>query len=102
MLDDLTISLDTLAAWAGYPKLHQSMGATAIRNRVIAHQMAKLYPDGLCSYCGCKPAKMTSDHVRPRSKHPGDSYENLVPACGPCNRDKSDKSLLMFLWGRAA
>lgn len=47
-----------------------------------------------CQYCGvCLPAsELTCDHVVPRSKGGGSSWENLVTACGPCNRKKGNRT----------
>ena len=52
----------------------------------------------LCVYCNTRLNKQsrTRDHVIPRSRG-GGARENLVPACGPCNRDKRDTSLLLWL-----
>lgn len=52
----------------------------------------------LCVYCNTRLTKQsrTRDHVVPRS-HGGGARENLVPACGPCNRAKSDTPLLLWL-----
>ena len=48
-----------------------------------------------CQYCSTQlPAKdLTFDHVVPRSKGGGTSWENIVAACGSCNRKKANKSL---------
>lgn len=59
--------------------------------------------DHLCSYCGRHlPGKLTEDHVVPRAAGGPDTLENIVQACHKCNGAKGNKSLLMFLWGRAA
>lgn len=52
----------------------------------------------LCVYCNERLTKQsrTRDHVVPRSRG-GGPRENLVPACGPCNRAKSDTPLLLWL-----
>jgi 5-methylcytosine-specific restriction endonuclease McrA len=46
-----------------------------------------------CQYCGAQPgrAQLTVDHVLPRSQGGGKSWENLVAACGPCNRRKGGR-----------
>jgi 5-methylcytosine-specific restriction endonuclease McrA len=46
-----------------------------------------------CQYCGAQPGKreLTIDHVVPRSKGGTKTWENLVTACGPCNRRKGDR-----------
>lgn len=61
-----------------------------------------------CQYCGYRArvvAELTIDHVIPRSHARGgwvyddrgtrvrvNSWENLVAACEPCNRDKADRT----------
>lgn len=47
-----------------------------------------------CQYCGVQPGKgeLTIDHVLPRSRGGGDVWENVVAACGPCNRRKSNRT----------
>ena len=47
-----------------------------------------------CQYCGVQPGKseLTIDHVLPRSRGGGDSWENVVAACGPCNRRKGNRT----------
>lgn len=55
----------------------------------------------LCAYCNARLTKQTRtrDHVVPRSRG-GPNGDNLVPACAPCNRDKGDDHLLMYMWRR--
>lgn len=47
-----------------------------------------------CQYCGAQPGKaeLTIDHVLPRSRGGGDSWKNVVAACGPCNRRKGNRT----------
>ena len=56
-----------------------------------------------CAYCNelLTRTTLTRDHVIPRAAGGGPG-ENLVPACGPCNRAKADRSLLEFLVARRA
>jgi len=42
-----------------------------------------------CQYCGSR-AQLTVDHVVPRSKGGGSTWENIVASCAPCNRRKGD------------
>jgi 5-methylcytosine-specific restriction endonuclease McrA len=60
------------------------------------HYMWRVRP--LCTYCGqvLTRSTLTRDHVVPKSKG-GPRGDNLVPACGPCNRAKADRSLLAYL-----
>jgi 5-methylcytosine-specific restriction endonuclease McrA len=46
-----------------------------------------------CQYCGTTHAKMTVDHVVPRTLGGGDAWENLVCACARCNNVKGNRSL---------
>jgi len=45
-----------------------------------------------CQYCGSTKS-LTIDHVIPKSKGGGDTWENLVVACCSCNTKKGDKLL---------
>lgn len=47
-----------------------------------------------CQYCGNKYGRhaLTFDHVIPRSKGGGTSWENIVTSCAPCNTYKGDKT----------
>jgi len=47
-----------------------------------------------CQYCGVQPgrANLTIDHVLPRSQGGETRWENVVTACGPCNRRKGDRT----------
>jgi len=47
-----------------------------------------------CQYCGRRPPlrDLNIDHVIPRSRGGGDSWENLVTACRPCNLRKGWKT----------
>jgi 5-methylcytosine-specific restriction endonuclease McrA len=42
-----------------------------------------------CQYCGSR-SNLTVDHVVPRSKGGGSSWDNIVTSCAPCNRRKGD------------
>lgn len=50
----------------------------------------------VCAYC-LRPAA-TVDHVVPRSKGGGSSWENLVACCSPCNMRKGNKTLEELGW----
>lgn len=45
-----------------------------------------------CQYCG-RRGSLTVDHVIPRSKGGGTSWENVVACCATCNRRKGDRSV---------
>ncbi len=44
-----------------------------------------------CQYCGSRAE--TIDHVRPRSRGGGHTWDNVVAACRPCNLRKGDRLL---------
>lgn len=47
-----------------------------------------------CQYCGEQPGRtqLTIDHVIPRSRGGETCWENVVTACGPCNRRKGSRT----------
>ena len=47
-----------------------------------------------CQYCGIEPGRteLTVDHVLPRSRGGLTTWENVVAACGPCNRRKGNRT----------
>lgn len=47
-----------------------------------------------CQYCGAQPGRvnLTIDHVLPRSRKGGTRWDNVVTACGPCNRRKGNRT----------
>ena len=46
-----------------------------------------------CQYCGRQSHDLTLDHVMPRHRGGGHTWENLVAACKPCNHRKGGKTL---------
>ncbi len=42
-----------------------------------------------CQYCGSR-GNLTVDHVIPRSKGGGSTWDNIVASCAPCNRRKGN------------
>ena len=63
-------------------------------------QMLKDRYEGCCAYCGVEEPRPTMDHVVPLKKGGGHTVDNIVPACGPCNRAKSTMSVMEFLASR--
>lgn len=49
----------------------------------------------MCAYCGgiFTDAKLTRDHITPRSKGGADTWMNVVACCARCNQKKDDKTL---------
>lgn len=48
----------------------------------------------LCAYCGniFSPSDLTRDHVIPKSRNGVDRWENVVTACGSCNKFKDART----------
>lgn len=44
-----------------------------------------------CQYCGSKSG-LTLDHILPKSRGGGDSWENLITACNVCNVKKGNRT----------
>jgi hypothetical protein len=51
---------------------------------------------GRCVYCD-RAESQVIDHVVPRRECGSEHWLNLVPACEPCNLNKSDKGLLAWV-----
>ncbi|MGB3205719.1 MAG: HNH endonuclease [Crinalium sp.] len=52
-----------------------------------------LHRDGhSCQYCRCTGDDLTLDHVLPRSRGGGDTWENIVTACVRCNVKKGNRT----------
>lgn len=47
-----------------------------------------------CQYCSTPlaPARLTLDHVIPRSRGGQDTWDNLVASCQPCNHRKANRT----------
>ncbi len=50
-----------------------------------------------CAYCLRTDRPLTRDHVVAISRGGLDEYENVVPACAPCNHRKQAGTLLRFI-----
>ncbi len=48
--------------------------------------------DNTCQYCSLKSNDLTLDHVIPRSRGGGTSWENVVACCQQCNAKKRDRT----------
>jgi 5-methylcytosine-specific restriction endonuclease McrA len=68
-----------------YVRVPRDSGARKITRRAVFAR------DGWeCQYCGARTS-LTVDHVIPRSKGGGSSWDNIVASCAPCNRRKGDR-----------
>ncbi|CEA09841.1 CRISPR-associated endonuclease Cas9 [Arthrobacter saudimassiliensis] len=73
-----------------YVRVPYREGTVATRRGVLRRD------DHRCAYCG--KAAATVDHVVPKSRGGGDSWENLVACCLRCNNAKGDKTLKQLGW----
>ncbi len=53
----------------------------------------------VCWYCGSTD-RLSMDHIIPRSRGGGDSGENLLTVCHPCNSSKGSKDLIVWMRAR--
>lgn len=66
-----------------------------LRPRVSFSRRNVYLRDGFaCQYCGDQPSQrhLTLDHVIPRSRGGATSWDNIVTACGECNRRKGNRT----------
>lgn len=52
-----------------------------------------LRDDNTCQYCGVRSRELTLDHVIPKHRGGGHSWDNLVSACRSCNHRKGAKTV---------
>jgi 5-methylcytosine-specific restriction endonuclease McrA len=57
--------------------------------RKITRRAVFARDDWTCQYCGSR-SNLTVDHVVPRSKGGGSTWDNIVASCAPCNRRKGN------------
>ena len=69
------------------------------RRPVVQFTRANIYArdEFTCQYCPpgtpqMDPSKLTFDHVVPASQGGRRGWENVVTACGPCNRKKANRT----------
>lgn len=67
-----------------YVRVPRRNGARLTRRAVFARDRHR------CQYCGSEH-HLTVDHVIPRSKGGGDTWDNVVTSCAACNRKKGDR-----------
>jgi 5-methylcytosine-specific restriction endonuclease McrA len=60
----------------------------------LSRRALLLRDDFTCQYCGAQPGRenLTIDHVVPRSRGGRTEWENVVAACGACNRKKGNRT----------
>ena len=65
------------------------------QSKVTSRNNIFLRDKNTCQYCGkvFARAKLTLDHVIPKSRGGKNTWKNLVACCHPCNRRKDDRTL---------
>ena len=71
-------------------------------HREEAREYARILRRDPCCYCGARVERIEIDHITPIRAGGLGNWENLTPACKPCNQAKSGKTLLGFLLERSA
>jgi 5-methylcytosine-specific restriction endonuclease McrA len=64
------------------------------QNRAVSRKSILLRDRHTCQYCHrqFEMKKLTLDHVTPRSRGGGSTWENLVACCCACNNRKADRT----------
>lgn len=92
----LTIPLPTIVRMRNY--VH--VGHRPLRDREPSFAQIKLRDGRTCGYCGGRGD--TIDHIVPQSHGGGNTWDNLITACRPCNNRKADRTPLQarmkLLW----
>lgn len=66
---------------------------TLYKNKVPYSKRNVYIRDGFeCAYCHSEPARLTLDHVQPKSRGGKSTFENTVAACKECNLKKGDQT----------
>ena len=101
VLDQKAETLDGTGAWFHAERTAVEVPSVVrLRSMVVVHRSRELAisrrgvfarDGGTCQYCGDRAE--TLDHVVPRSRGGGHSWENVVAACRPCNVHKADRLL---------
>lgn len=76
-------------------RARKAMVATTLTNAEWTEALAVF--NGACAYCLRADRPLTQDHMVPISRGGPHSLENIVPACGPCNSRKGDRSMFTML-----
>ncbi|MGB3413518.1 MAG: HNH endonuclease [Microbacteriaceae bacterium] len=73
-----------------YVKLPHNNRVPVTRRGVLRRDLNR------CGYCGTHAS--TIDHIQPKSRGGGDSWDNLVACCLKCNNDKGNRTLGEMGW----
>ena len=86
------LSINTIIAIKGMPpqKAQKHYNRVPLTNRTLFRRDQQV-----CGYCGThfNTKDLTRDHIQPVSKGGPNTWMNVVTACAPCNKLKSDHLL---------
>jgi hypothetical protein len=84
-----SMELNTIIAVKGKIGDKHVYRTPALSNRTLFRR-----DQNICAYCGKEfsAAVLTRDHVHPKSRNGKDRWENVVTACGGCNKFKDDRT----------
>ncbi len=84
---------------AKYQKARRKAAVDATIEPITADQWEEIQQSYLllCVYCLEKCDDLTMDHVVALNRGGDHAAGNVVPACRKCNREKTDKSVIVFL-----
>ena len=88
-----SLTMNTIVAIRGEVSERQQRvlyGTPPLTNKALFRRDANM-----CGYCGDQfsVSQLTRDHIHPRSKGGVDRWENVITACGPCNKIKDDRDI---------
>jgi 5-methylcytosine-specific restriction endonuclease McrA len=86
--EQMSLPVPTVIRLVYYVRIPRRFSLPVSRRTVLARDHYT------CQYCGIQPgrANLTIDHVLPRSRGGESRWENVVTACGPCNRRKGNRT----------
>jgi 5-methylcytosine-specific restriction endonuclease McrA len=86
--ESLTLPMPSVIRLVSYVRLPHRMSLPVTRRTVLARD------NYTCQYCGTTPGRsnLTVDHVIPRSREGGTTWDNVVAACKRCNQRKGNRT----------
>jgi 5-methylcytosine-specific restriction endonuclease McrA len=79
--------------WPHVIRLVHYVRVPRIVQRKISRRALFARDNWRCVYCGTAGGRLTLDHVVPRSRGGGSTWENVVTSCAPCNLRKGNRTL---------
>lgn len=88
------VRIHSVSATFPFPSIIRLLRFVKVHHRrvVLSRKNIIMRDGGKCQYCGTARRPLTVDHVIPRKRGGGDTWENLVCACVFCNNKKGDRT----------